>query len=56
MARAGKISETFSITLGIKEEYNPYTAGLAAITYSLNYLPAIKYRVIMILTSNKLAA
>jgi len=55
VARAGKISETFLVTLGTREEYNPYIAELTAITYGLGYLPEIKYRVIMILTSNRSA-
>jgi hypothetical protein len=56
LARAGKIIETFSVTLGTTEEHNPYTAELAAIARGLKYLPEMKYRVIMILTSNRSAA
>ncbi|RKK76153.1 hypothetical protein BFJ68_g18054, partial [Fusarium oxysporum] len=56
VARAGKLIETFSVTLGSREEHNPYTAELAAITHGLRCLPEIKYRVIVIVTSNKSAA
>ncbi|EMT69792.1 hypothetical protein FOC4_g10000256 [Fusarium odoratissimum] len=56
VARAGKISEAFSVTLGTKEEHNPYIAELAAITHGLGCLPEMKYRVIVIVTSNKSAA
>jgi ribonuclease HI len=56
LARAGKIIETFSVTLGTTEEHNPYTAELAAIARGLKYLPEMKYRVVVILTSNRSAA
>jgi ribonuclease HI len=56
LARAGKIIETFSVTLGTTEEHNPYTAELAAIARGLKYLPEMTYRVIMILTSNRSVA
>ncbi|KAF5255486.1 hypothetical protein FOXYS1_14104, partial [Fusarium oxysporum] len=56
LARAGKIVETFSVTLGTMEEHKPYTAELAAIARGLKYLPEMKYRVVVILTSNRSAA
>ncbi|KAG7001626.1 hypothetical protein FocnCong_v011512 [Fusarium oxysporum f. sp. conglutinans] len=56
IARAGKIIETFSVTLGTTEEHNLYTAELVAIARGLRYLPEMKYRVIVILTSNRSAA
>ncbi|KAM5528719.1 hypothetical protein FOXYSP1_19200 [Fusarium oxysporum f. sp. phaseoli] len=56
VARAGKIIENFSVTLGTREEHNPYAAELAAITHGLNCLPEMKYRVVVILTSNRSAA
>lgn len=56
LARAGKLSEAFSVTLGVRQECIPYTAELAAIAHGLGCLPEVKYRVIVILTSNKSAA
>lgn len=56
VARAGKIIETFSVTLGTREDHNPYTAELAAIAHGLGYLPEMKYRVIVISTNNRSAA
>lgn len=43
VVRASKISKTFSVTLGIREEHNLYIAELVAIAYYLNHLPEIKY-------------
>ncbi|RKK63865.1 hypothetical protein BFJ69_g16841 [Fusarium oxysporum] len=43
VARAGKIIENFSVTLGTREEHNRYAAELAAIAHGLNYLPEIEY-------------
>ncbi|KAF6515169.1 hypothetical protein HZS61_005075 [Fusarium oxysporum f. sp. conglutinans] len=56
VARAGKIIENFSVTLGTREEHNPYAAELAAIAHGLNCLPEMKYRVVVIVTSNRSAA
>ena len=56
MARAGKIIKNFSVTLGTREEHNPYAAELAAIAHGLNCLPEMKYRVVVILISNRSAA
>ncbi|RKL10780.1 hypothetical protein BFJ70_g16461 [Fusarium oxysporum] len=56
LARAGKIVETFSVTLGTADEYNPYTAELAAIARGLRSLPEMKYRVIVIVISNRSVA
>jgi ribonuclease HI len=56
ITKAGKIIETFSVTLGTREEHNPYTAELAAIAHGLKWLPEMRYWVIIILTSNKSAA
>ncbi|KAK2687437.1 hypothetical protein QWA68_014059 [Fusarium oxysporum] len=39
VARAGKIIENISVTLGTREEHNPYAAELAAIAHGLNCLP-----------------
>ncbi|PNP54013.1 hypothetical protein FNYG_15650 [Fusarium nygamai] len=56
VARAGKIIENFSVTLGTREEHNPYAAELAAITHGLKCLPEMKHRAVVILTSNRSAA
>lgn len=56
MIKAGKIIETFSVTLGTREEYNPYIVELAAIAYGIKWLLEMSYGVIVILIRNKQAA
>mgnify|MGYP002718720533 FL=1 len=45
--------KTFSVTLGVRAEQNPYSAELAAMAYVLNLPPALKGYRITLLTSNK---
>ncbi|RYC80461.1 hypothetical protein BFJ63_vAg16651 [Fusarium oxysporum f. sp. narcissi] len=53
---AGKIIETFSVTLQMTIERNPYAPELAGVAHGVKYLPETKFRVIVILASNKSAA
>ena len=48
--------KTFSVTLGVRAEQNPYSAELAAMAHVLNLPPALKGYRITLLTSNKAAA
>ena len=47
--------ETFSSTLGMRSQQNPYSGELAAIARALSLLPRLRFRNIMLLTSNKAA-
>ncbi len=48
--------ETFSSTLGTRSEQNPYSGELAAMAYALSSLPKLRFRSIVLLTSNRAAA
>ncbi|THC88429.1 hypothetical protein EYZ11_012122 [Aspergillus tanneri] len=48
--------KSFSVTLGIRAEQNPYSGELAAIAHVLKMLPVPKLYRITLLTSNKAAA
>ncbi|KAJ3453787.1 hypothetical protein MRS44_018419 [Fusarium solani] len=55
--RGGPKLETFSFTLGMRTEQNPYSGELAAMAYALRRTPPrVKYRSFALLTSNKAAA
>jgi ribonuclease HI len=55
--RGGSRLETFSVTLGVRSEQNPYSGELAAMEYALRRaLPCFKYRCVSLITSNKAAA
>jgi hypothetical protein len=47
--------ETFSSTLGIRTEQNPFSGELMAIAVALSRLPRFRYRNIVILTRSKSA-
>jgi hypothetical protein len=47
--------ETFSSTLSIRTEQNPFSGELIAITVALSRLPRFRYRNIVILTRSKSA-
>ncbi len=48
--------ETFSFTLGTRSEQSPYSGELAAMAYALSSLPKLRFRSIVLLTSNRAAA
>jgi hypothetical protein len=53
---AGETVAYYSVTLGTREEQNPYIAELAAIARALENLPAgVCHRHITIVTRNQLA-
>jgi hypothetical protein len=55
--RGGPKLETFSFTLGMRTEQNPYSGELAAMAYALRRtIPKLRYRSIALITSNKAAA
>jgi hypothetical protein len=48
--------KTFSVTLGMRGEQNPYSGEFAAMANALGTLPVLKQYRITLLTSNKAAA
>jgi ribonuclease HI len=48
--------KTFSVTLGVRTEQNPYSGELAAMAHALNTLRGLKRCRVTLLTSNKAAA
>jgi hypothetical protein len=47
--------ETFSFTLGMRTEQNPYSGELAAMAYALRSLPKVGHHSVALVTSNKAA-
>lgn len=50
------VVETFSSTLGIRTDQNPYSGELTAMATALTRLPSLRYRNIILLTRSKSAA
>ncbi|KAI1676079.1 hypothetical protein KJE20_14336 [Pyrenophora tritici-repentis] len=50
-----KEKQSFSVTLGKREEQNPYAAELAAMAEALSRLPKLRFRSIALITRNKAA-
>jgi hypothetical protein len=48
--------KSFSVTLGVRSEQNPYSGELAAMAHALRTLLVLKLYRITLLTSNKAAA
>ena len=53
--RASPMCETRAVTLGAREEQNPFTGELAAIADMLHSLPKLRYRNILLFTRNRAA-
>ena len=53
--RDGSRNKAFSVTLGSRSEQNPFSGELAAIGYALRLIRNIRYRKIILATSNKAA-
>jgi ribonuclease HI len=47
--------ETFSTTLGMRSQQNPFSGELAAMAHALSLLPQLRFRNIVLQTSNKAA-
>jgi ribonuclease HI len=45
--------QSFSVTLGRREEQDPYAAELAAMAEALSRLPKLRFRNIVLITRNK---
>ncbi|OAQ57559.1 reverse transcriptase [Pochonia chlamydosporia 170] len=54
--RADPRSQAFSITIGPRNEQNPYSGELAAMAHALRSLPNVRRRRIALLTTNKAMA
>lgn len=55
--RGGPKLQSFSFTLGMRTEQNPYSGELAAMEYALRQTrPRFKYRIVALITSNKAVA
>ncbi|EAQ84838.1 hypothetical protein CHGG_08852 [Chaetomium globosum CBS 148.51] len=53
--REGSRDKAFSVTLGSMSEQNPFSGELAAVGYALRWIRNIRYRKIILATSNKAA-
>jgi len=53
---AEEIGVTFSFTVGVESEQNPYSGELAAMAHALKALPDVRNRRVALLTSNQAVA